>query len=238
MLVVRRLVGSILLLSVLGHSLLRNILPRGIPSRRLCVPQDSEPSLSTDSEPGDTEVIESREISRLERKIEELRKSITETVETRKEVEEEFKKLDEEYGDEINRVKKEFARMRERSIEEATDQINSARANALKEILPMTDNYSRAKSLYNPLTTENEEKILAAYDDVFKQFDKVIEGFGLERVESVGKPFDYRFMEAIMTAPSTEYAKDVVCMEYQVGFKMGDKSVRPAMVVVSTGPGP
>ena len=96
MLVVRRLVGSILLLSVLGHSLLRNILPRGIPSRRLCVPQDSEPSLSTDSEPGDTEVIESREISRLERKIEELRKSITETVETRKEVEEEFKKLDEE----------------------------------------------------------------------------------------------------------------------------------------------
>ena len=184
------------------------------------------------------EEIQSREITRLERKIEELRKSIADTVESRKLVEQEYKALDEEYGDEISRVKKEFARMRERSIEEATDLINSARANALKEILPMTDNYSRAKGLYNPITSDNEEKILAAYDEVFRQFNRVIEGFGLERVESIGKPFDYRFMEAIMTAPSTEYAKDIVCMEYQVGFKMGDKSVRPAMVVVSTGPGP
>ena len=41
-----------------------------------------------------------------------------------------------------------------------------------------------------------------------------------------------------MTQPSTEYAKDIVCMEYQVGYRLGDKSVRPAMVVVSLGPGP
>ena len=202
---------------------------------RMCSPSENEPS-SVEDAPSDA--VQSREITRLERKVEELRKSIAETVEARKLAEEEYKALNEEYGDEISRVKKEFARMRERSIEEATDLINSARANALKEILPMTDNYSRAKGLYNPLTSANEEKILAAYDEVFMQFNKVIEGFGLERVESIGKPFDYRFMEAIMTAPSTEFAKDIVCMEYQVGFKMGDKSVRPAMVVVSTGPGP
>lgn len=66
----------------------------------------------------------------------------------------------------------------------------------------------------------------------------MISDFGVTRVESVGKPFDFNFMEAIMTAPSTEYSPDIVCTEYQVGYKMGEKCIRPAMVVVSLGPGP
>jgi molecular chaperone GrpE len=186
----------------------------------------------------DSEVVESREIINLEKKVSELKGTISKTIEQRKELEQEYKILDDEYGSEIERVKKEFSRMRERSIEDSTDLINSARASALKEILPMTDNYARAKSLYNPQQTETETKILAAYDEVFTNFGKVIAGFGLERVETIGKPFDYQFMEAIMTAPSTEYAKDLVCIEYQLGYKMGNKMIRPAMVVVSSGPGP
>ena len=66
----------------------------------------------------------------------------------------------------------------------------------------------------------------------------VIEDFGVRRVKSVGEPFDFNFMEAIMTAPSTEYKADIVCTEYQIGYKLGEKCIRPAMVVVSTGPGP
>jgi hypothetical protein len=85
---------------------------------------------------------------------------------------------------------------------------------------------------------------MAAYDQIFADFMKVIEGFGVTKVESVGQPFDFNFMEAIMTAPrcvqmpalcvlfavrvltvrfrcshlpSTEYKADIVCIEYQVG---------------------
>lgn len=61
---------------------------------------------------------------------------------------------------------------------------------------------------------------------------------GATRVVSLGQPFDYTVMEAIMTAPSTEYAADIVMTEYQVGYRMGDKCIRPSIVVVSTGPGP
>ena len=89
-----------------------------------------------------------------------------------------------------------------------------------------------------PTATDNEAKILKAYDDIFEQFQKVIEDFGVTRVVSLGQPFDFNFMEAIMTAPSTEYVADIVCTEYQVGYKMGERCIRPAMVVVSTGPGP
>ena len=128
--------------------------------------------------------------------------------------------------------------MKERSYEEATASTNKAKVDAIKEVLPILDTYTRAKKVFEPLETDNEREIGATYDAVFESFNKVLEGFGLRKVECLGKPFDVNFMEAIMTAPSTEYAKDSVCTEYQAGHRMGDSCVRPAIVVVSLGPGP
>lgn len=55
--------------------------------------------------------------------------------------------MEEEFGDEITRIKKEFARIKERSIEEAVEISNKAKSDALKEVLPITDNYKRAKGI-------------------------------------------------------------------------------------------
>jgi molecular chaperone GrpE len=152
--------------------------------------------------------------------------------------EKELYKLEQEYGSEINRVRKEFARMKERSYEEAAAAVYKARVDAIREILPVGDNYMRAKKVFEPLVTQEEQEIAGAYDKLFTKFNEALERFGVMRVESLGQPFDVRFMEAIMTAPSAEYARDVVCNEYQVGYRVGETCVRPAMVVVSLGPGP
>ena len=182
--------------------------------------------------------ITSKEIVRLLKKIEDVQSDIN-TIKTEIQQEENLLvKLDEEYGSEITRIKKEFARMKERSFEEATEISNQAKVGALKEVLPITDNYFRAKSVFEPLTTDGEKIVAKTYDDVFSAFSKVIEDFGVTRVVSIGQPFDFNFMEAIMTQPSTEYPADIVCVEYQVGYKIGDKCIRPSMVVVSAGPGP
>eukprot|EP01031_Cornospumella_fuschlensis_P025908 gene25908-31287_t len=184
------------------------------------------------------EELTSPEIRRLLAKIADVEKQIeavaTETDNERKLLEQ----LNEQYGDEIARVKKEFSRMKERSYEESVEVSNKAKMDALKEVLPITDNYHRAKQLFSTISSDKEAKIIQRYTEIFEAFTKVIEDFGVMRVQSVGQPFDFRFMEAIMTAPSTEFAKDIVSMEYQIGYKMGDKCVRPAMVVVSLGPGP
>lgn len=206
-------------------------------AQRLQMASDDTTAADGSSPPLDVEVT-SKEIVRLEKKIEEVRASINATQAMRREVNDEYSTLNAEFGPEIDRVKSEFSRMKERSIEEATDLMNSARANALKDVLPITDSYVKVKGIFSATTTPTEEKILDVYANIHANFQKVIEGFGLQRVESVGKPFDYMFMEAIMTAPSDEYAKDIVSLEYQTGYKMGNKSIRPAMVVVSTGPGP
>jgi len=190
------------------------------------------------SNDNDNNEITSKEIVRLLKKIEDVQSDIN-TIKTEIQQEESLlAKLDEEYGSEITRIKKEFARMKERSFEEATEISNQAKVGALKEVLPITDNYFRAKSVFEPLTTDDEKFVAKTYDDVFSAFSKVIEEFGVTRVVSIGQPFDFNFMEAIMTQPSTEYPADIVCVEYQVGYKIGDKCIRPSMVVVSAGPGP
>ena len=199
---------------------------------------ESGQGVTEDEWPDTTMEITSKEIVRLEKKIEDLKSQI-ESVKNDKRTEEALlAKMEEEFGGEIARIKKEFARMKERSFEEATDIANKAKVDALKEVLPITDNYFRAKKVFEPLGTEGEQAIQGLYDKIFADFTKVIADFGVVRVQSIGQPFDFNFMEAIMTAPSTEYAADVVCTEYQVGYKIGEKCIRPAMVVVSTGPGP
>lgn len=183
--------------------------------------------------------ITSKDITRLLKRKVELLAMITETQENRKAEDQIYEKLDEEYGSEIARIKKEFARIKERSYEEAVEVSNKAKTDALKEVLPVTDNFLRAKSLFQPINSDSNEGVIqGTYDDIFASFTKVIEDFGVTRVVSVGEPFDFNFMEAIMTQPSTEYKADIVSIEYQIGYKIGNRCIRPAMVVVSTGPGP
>lgn len=177
-------------------------------------------------------------IVKFKKQIEETLAKTEEIKEEIAEVEKNLENLDAEFGSEIARVKKEFSRIKERSYEEAVVLTNKARAEAVKEILPVTDNFGRAKALLEPLETDDEKAIMEYYEKIVGDIDSLISSFGCVRVESLGQPFDFNFMEAIMTQPSTEYAKDIVCMEYQVGYRLGDKSVRPAMVVVSLGPGP
>eukprot|EP01031_Cornospumella_fuschlensis_P032148 gene32148-38887_t len=106
------------------------------------------------------EELTSPEIRRLLAKIADVEKQIeavaTETDNERKLLEQ----LNEQYGDEIARVKKEFSRMKERSYEESVEVSNKAKMDALKEVLPITDNYYRAKQLFSTISSDKEAKII------------------------------------------------------------------------------
>lgn len=231
---------SLIFLALLG--VLSNALVRTHAPRRICVKKSSTLRLNLfgKKEPdgenfSESDVMSHKSIKRLLENLETLNNEIGQSIETREKDEEELKKLDDEYGSEIARVKKEFARMKERSFEEAKAESDKAKVDALKEILPVTDNYLRARPLFENTESDQEAKILATYDEIFDDVNTVLEEFGVTKIASLGEPFDFNFMEAIMTAPSTEYEKDIVCQEYQVGYKMGEKCIRPSMVVVSTG---
>lgn len=177
-------------------------------------------------------------IERLLSKLNEVKSSFSEVKERVDTVAETLQQMDQEYGTEIERAKSEFSRAKERFAEENARFTMLSKKNMLKEVLPIADSYNRVRKMLGPLSSTEEERIDQTYNNIFNDYNRIMEGLGVERVECLGKPFDPMFMEAISADPSNEYPKDVVSTQFHAGYRMGDICVKPAMVVVSTGPGP
>ena len=163
----------------------------------LCAPITEDHGSAIENNQEEVEITTSPTIVKLENKLSLLSQTLSSLREEKALLETELNTLDNEYGSEITRIKKEFSRMKERFYEESRDINDKSKVDALKEVLPITDNYYRARQLFTqtPIESEGETKILATYDDIFQSFSKVIEGFGVTRIEALGQPFDFNFHE-------------------------------------------
>lgn len=68
---------------------------------------------------------------------------------------------------------------------------------------------------------------------IFRQLEGVLKAEGLEAMDSVGKPFNPEFHQAIMQVESDEYEEGIVVEEVQKGYMLKDRVLRPTMVKVS-----
>ncbi len=71
---------------------------------------------------------------------------------------------------------------------------------------------------------------------VLQQLCGVLEAHGVEPIPAHGEAFDPRVHEALSHLPSPDHAADMVMEEYERGYRIGDYVLRPAKVVVSSGP--
>jgi molecular chaperone GrpE len=71
---------------------------------------------------------------------------------------------------------------------------------------------------------------------VIRQFTDTLGKIGIERVATVGSPFDPSVHEAIQHLESAEYPPGTVAVEIQPGYKTADRLLRPALVVVAKAP--
>lgn len=139
--------------------------------------------------------------------------------------------------DRVLRISADFDNFRKRTERERLSLLSNAQGEVLESLLPVLDNFERAKSQIK-VETEGEEKINNSYQSIYKQFLELLNSLGVKAVETVGTAFDPLLHEAIMREESTEYDEGVIIQEFRKGFKLGDRLLRPAMVKVSAGPGP
>lgn len=135
------------------------------------------------------------------------------------------------------RLSADFDNFRKRAEVNLVQAKETATADIVKQLLTILDNFERAQDAITT-ETEREESINNSYQAVGKEMLKALTKLGVEPIESLGESFDPNFHNAIQQAESTEYAEGVVCQNLQRGYKIGDRVVRPAMCVVSAGPGP
>lgn len=143
--------------------------------------------------------------------------------------------------DRLLRVSAEFDNYKKRSARETAEFRKYANQALLKDLLPVVDNLELA---INSTDGQNEidKSMVEGLEITRKEILKVLEKFNVKAVEAVGKPFDPEFHEAVMRQESDEFAENTVISEFQKGYLIHDRLLRPAMVVVASpgasAPGP
>lgn len=122
--------------------------------------------------------------------------------------------------------------MQDRLAKQGALGTETATVDVAQKILNVLDTYDRAFQSVEAATNE-EVEIVDAYK---KTYDMILEAFAelnVTKVETVGVEFDYEMHQAIMQMPSDEYEEGIVCQEFAMGWKCGEKLIRPAMVAVA-----
>ncbi|WP_411869995.1 nucleotide exchange factor GrpE [Vulcanococcus limneticus] len=135
------------------------------------------------------------------------------------------------------RIAADFDNFRKRQSRDQDDLRTQIACSTLSEILPVVDNFERARQQLNP-QHEEAQSLHGSYQGLYKQLVDVFKQLGVAPMRVEGEPFDPNFHEAVLREPSDEHPEDVVITELQRGYRLNDRVLRHALVKVSMGPGP
>jgi molecular chaperone GrpE len=156
----------------------------------------------------------------------------TEVIE--EEVAEEEEAEDESLRDQFVRLQADFANFRNRTQRERLELYQRANEDLLLELLPVLDHYEMG--LQTAEQQETDPAVLDGFKLVYDQFNNVLDKFNLKPIDAVGELFDPHKHEALTHMPSDEYPAEVCSNQVRRGYMFGDKLLRAAQVVVSSGP--
>jgi molecular chaperone GrpE len=144
---------------------------------------------------------------------------------------EELKSLNDKYL----RLAAEFDNYKRLAQRDQRDQIRFGNEQLLKELLPVVDNLERA--IKAAKGSPSSDGLIQGVDLTLKQLQGVLGKFGVQSIPTMGQPFDPSGHQAVATVPSTQVPDQHVVEEFQRGYRLHDRILRPAMVTVSSGAG-
>jgi molecular chaperone GrpE len=135
------------------------------------------------------------------------------------------------------RIAADFDNFRKRQSRDQDDLRVQIACSTLSEILPVVDNFERARQQLEP-QAEEAQTIHRSYQGLYKQLVDVFKQLGVSPMRVEGEPFDPALHEAVLRESSDEHGEDVVIAELQRGYHLNGRVLRHALVKVSMGPGP
>jgi molecular chaperone GrpE len=134
----------------------------------------------------------------------------------------------------LRNLQTEFEKFRSRLAKEAETAKRFSNEALILKLLPILDNLERA--IEHADATEDKAAMVQGVQMILKQLMRSLEGAGLEPLEAKGKKFDPNFHEALTAVQTTEVPPNLVISEFQKGYRLFDRLIRPSRVVVSTEP--
>ena len=138
----------------------------------------------------------------------------------------------EEQKDKYLRLSAEFDNYRKRTMKEKAELIKNGGEKAISAILPILDDLERV--LHNMQSADDVKAMYEGIDLIYQKFLKGLSQEGLQKMEPVGETFDTDYHEAVALVPApSEDQKGKVLDCVQTGYKLNDKVIRHAKVVVA-----
>ena len=135
------------------------------------------------------------------------------------------------------RIAADFDNFRKRQTRDNDDLKIQLTCNTLNEILPIVDNFERARQQLSP-EGEEAQALHRSYQGLYKQLVDVLKKLGVAPMRVVGEKFDPNLHEAVLREPSEDQYEDIILDELQRGYHLDGRVIRHALVKVSMGPGP
>ncbi len=136
----------------------------------------------------------------------------------------------EEYLARLQRLQADFENFKRRTKVSDEERAKYASLDLVKDLLTVSDNLLRATTALN---AENAEGASEGIQLIHKQLCDILSRAGVTRVTSVGEQFDPRIHEAVMSVDDADKPDNVVVEEFQSGYKLYDKVIRPSKVKVN-----
>jgi molecular chaperone GrpE len=138
--------------------------------------------------------------------------------------------------DQLLRKAAEFENYKRRIEGDFTNLIRNANESLILSLLPILDDLGR--SLKAGKEGKDYEGLFKGVELIHAKFLKTLEGQGLSAFESVGQPFDVDFHDALLQVPREDVPPRTVVEEVERGYRLHDRVLRHAKVIVSTEPPP
>ena len=133
-----------------------------------------------------------------------------------------------ELEDRYKRILAEFENYKKRSSKERENLYNSILSDVVEIILPVLDNLENAAKVET-----KDENYKQGVELVLKQFKDVLKSKGIEEIKTEGETFDPELHEAVSSIQDENLGEKEIAQEYRKGYKLGNKVIRPSMVVVA-----
>jgi len=135
--------------------------------------------------------------------------------------------------DRMLRIAADFDNWKKRSRKELTDAEAKSKEGVLRDLLEVLDNLERAASSFADGKEVDAAAVKEGVSLVLRQFQSKLDRYQVKTVDTKDAAFDPRFHEAISQVPSPDVKPGTVVHELQKGYFIGERLLRPALVVVA-----
>jgi molecular chaperone GrpE len=142
-----------------------------------------------------------------------------------------------EHWDRLLRISADFDNYKKRAAREREDAIRYANKSLMEKLVPILDNLEMALAAANSQSGGPSDALVTGVKMVFGQLRNALAETGLEEIDAAGQPFDPNWHEAVSQQPSADVPEGTVIQQLRKGYKLKDRLIRPATVVIAKRPG-